>query len=405
MKYGLLFHGNTTNLGDDIQTYAISRFLPRIDYYVDRDNIDVFKSENNEPVATIMAAWWMWKKFDWPPAECIVPKMVSMHFNNYSVRENASPVTNEWLQGIGGEYFKAYGPVGVRDEVSLDFLRENNIDAYFSGCVTLTLPKQRETEDKGKYVVVADLNKKLEKKVRKWLKNSGLEIRTVTHKYEERQKSEDIEERLRNTEKVLTLYQNARFVVTRRLHITLPCLAMGVPVISVVDMDLPKNYTRWKPYSEWTNFISEKDVLSGNIDFDYNNPTPNKTDYLPTREKLIEEIEGFIREMEALPENIRIEELKKTDFTETEARKWQYDLMRDTLDKWLYVNREILKENKLLSKSVAVLEKENESLKKELNVLREEKRAPLCDSVENEAASLESAEPKGLLGKLKSLVK
>ena len=42
MKYGLLYYKDTDNIGDDIQTYAQSLFLPSIDYIVDRDNIDSF---------------------------------------------------------------------------------------------------------------------------------------------------------------------------------------------------------------------------------------------------------------------------------------------------------------------------------------------------------------------------
>ena len=37
MKYGLLYYKDTVNIGDDIQTYAARRFLPHIDYYIDRE--------------------------------------------------------------------------------------------------------------------------------------------------------------------------------------------------------------------------------------------------------------------------------------------------------------------------------------------------------------------------------
>lgn len=38
MKYGLLYYKDTDNIGDDIQTYAASRFLQRVDYLIDRKN-------------------------------------------------------------------------------------------------------------------------------------------------------------------------------------------------------------------------------------------------------------------------------------------------------------------------------------------------------------------------------
>ena len=96
----------TMNLGDDIQTYAAAKLLPHVDYQIDREYISDFKSENDEPVAVIMNAWWMWKKWNWPPADCIIPKLLSMHINNYGVARKSSPIYAEWAQGCGGEFFK-----------------------------------------------------------------------------------------------------------------------------------------------------------------------------------------------------------------------------------------------------------------------------------------------------------
>ena len=38
MKYGLIYYRDTDNLGDDILSYAGRRFLPKVDYYIDRMN-------------------------------------------------------------------------------------------------------------------------------------------------------------------------------------------------------------------------------------------------------------------------------------------------------------------------------------------------------------------------------
>lgn len=359
MKYGLLVHKPTTNVGDDIQSYACAQFFPHIDYILDRENLDKFQSDNNEPVAAIMAAWWMWQKWNWPPAECIIPKFISMHFNNYTVREKASPILDEWLQGIGKQYFDSYGPIGVRDQTSLDFLKERGLDAYLSGCITLTLPKQKETKDKGKYVVIADLRPQLKKCVKEWLKDSGLEIREVTHNCNYRFDNETtIEERLKKAEDILTLYQNAKFVITRRLHVTLPCLAMEVPVMSIVNLKVKGNKTRWAPYHTWVNYFSEEDIISGNFDYDYNNPPENKQDYLPVRNALIDNINSFINEMEQYGD-APLEQIKKTPYTEAEARAWQFDLMRNTLDRWLHLNRGILSDLDKAKKRAKELEKGN----------------------------------------------
>ncbi len=78
-------------------------------------------------------------------------------------------------------------------------------------------------------------------------------------------------------EEILTLYQNAKFVITRRLHVTLPCLALETPVLSIVDLkDAEGNGTRWGCYMDTVRCIDNEDFLSGNFEYDFNNPPENK---------------------------------------------------------------------------------------------------------------------------------
>lgn len=340
MKYGVLMHKTTMNLGDDIQSYASAQFLPHIDYLVERENIDSFKSEGNEPVGVIMSAWWMWQKWNWPPAECIVPKLISMHMNNYTIYRKASPIQDEWLEGIGGEYFRANGPIGCRDQTTLDFFTEHGFDCYFSGCITLTLPKQKTTPDAGTYVCLVDLNPKLEAAAREWLSGSGLEIRVLSHNCDYRKSDASMEERFAEVERILTQYQNAKFVVTRRLHVSLPCLAMETPVLSIVNMNDIGNATRWAPYADWVHYVPDQDFIDGKFTYDYNNPPPNKEAHIPTRDALAESIRQFIEETKDV--ELPIGQIKKTSYTEEEARSWQHELMHWTLDKWLHQNRGLL---------------------------------------------------------------
>jgi hypothetical protein len=149
MKYGILVHATTMNLGDDVQAYAAAKLMPRYDYIVPREEIDTFRTEHGEPVGVVMNAWWMIKKWRWPPAPCIYPLMTSMHVNKNGIQERCSPVGELWMEGLGGDYFRAYGPVGCRDQQSVDAFLNQGIEAYFSGCLTLTLPKQKTTPDAG----------------------------------------------------------------------------------------------------------------------------------------------------------------------------------------------------------------------------------------------------------------
>ncbi len=289
-----------------------------------------------------------------------MPKLVSMHMNNYTIYRKASPIQDEWLQGIGGDFFRANGPVGCRDQTTLDFFTERGFDCYFSGCITLTLPKQKKTADAGTYVCLVDLKPELEAAARAWLKDSGLEIRVMTHHCDYRKSTASMEERFAAVEDTLTQYQNARLVVTRRLHVSLPCLAMETPVLSIVNMNDAGNTSRWAPYYSWVNHVSDKDFIEGNIAYDYQNPPENKKEHLATREALSNSIRSFIEETKDC--TLPIGEVKKTAYTEEEARRWQNELMHWTLEKWLHQNRGLLEERNKFKKKAATLEKR---LKKE----------------------------------------
>ena len=64
MKYGLLYYKDTDNIGDDIQSYASSRFLPKIDYLIDRENLETFIPNKKEYVKVIMNAWYVHDKYN-----------------------------------------------------------------------------------------------------------------------------------------------------------------------------------------------------------------------------------------------------------------------------------------------------------------------------------------------------
>lgn len=336
MKYGLLVNETNENIGDDIQSYAEAQFLPRVDVMVNREHLDTFKyGDGTEPVALIMGAWFMWRKYNWPPAKQIVPLNVGYHHFNRekNVFESSSyaiPITTEHYTGIGGQWFKDHGKVGCRDYHTCKVLDEAGIPNYFSGCVTLTLPKQKETKDKGKYIVLVDLNADVEKKIRSIVGNK-YEIRKVTHK------TQNIagatwEERKKRVEEYLTLYQNAKYVVTRRFHVALPCLAMEVPVMVIQSVKMNDPH-RFDPYDKWLHYCRNAQFLKhGYPEFDFINGTPNKKDYLETRETLTKTMKEFVSFCEKNKKK-SIDFFSKISYSEEELLKWRVDFLKIALDK------------------------------------------------------------------------
>ena len=81
MKYGLIVFFNTDNIGDDIQSYAMEKFLPRIDYLIDREHLDGFYTTTGEKVAAILGGWYLHTPINWPPSPFLKLLPVSIHVN------------------------------------------------------------------------------------------------------------------------------------------------------------------------------------------------------------------------------------------------------------------------------------------------------------------------------------
>lgn len=347
MKYGVLVHKTTKNIGDDIQSYAASLFLPSIDYLVDRDTIDTFESKNNEKVAVIMSGWWGWKKWNWPPSNVIVPKLTGMHIMDYGVREWGIPIYDEHLNGIGGEYFKSFGPIGCRDYHTLKLLKKHEIDSYFSGCITLTLPKMPIKKSNKKYVCLVDVNNDVVEKVKNICGSKNIEVKVMTHSLKPGREKMSWDKRSKEVEKLLTVYQNAECVITSRLHVMLPCLAMEVPVLCIKENI---NRSRFTPYDNWCECLTTDNFL--NNDVDIFNIKCNFKKVKETRNKMIKSIDDFIS-------NVKSDKIKNDfKYDEIDKLKWQNDIMKYTLDKWHVESRNLLDDYNKMAFRCDYLEKE-----------------------------------------------
>ena len=77
-SYGILQY-SSINIGDEIQTIAQMRFIPKVDEWVPRERINTFRPIKKKKTKLIMNAWWMWKPKHFPPSEYIEPLLISMY--------------------------------------------------------------------------------------------------------------------------------------------------------------------------------------------------------------------------------------------------------------------------------------------------------------------------------------
>jgi|GEM_PF-190927 len=275
-KYGL-FKYTTENIGDDIQSIAARRFLPRVDYYIDRDDIDNTNMKDASVVKIIMNGWYTHRPENWPPlVKKIDPLLVSMYFNAISYEPRTKQAV---LSRPAKDFFAKFGPVGCRDLATQKFLAENDIESFFSGCMTLTIKKSPKIKKKD-YILAVDLPDEVLAELR-----NRTNRRIIVAYADITTRSMTLEERLRMGELYLALYQSAHAVVTTRLHSVLPSLAIETPVLFVQKTSHSETQ-RFGGLIDLANNMSQEDFLNKKKKYNVDNPPKNKDMYKKIRKDL-----------------------------------------------------------------------------------------------------------------------
>ncbi len=290
MKFGLMVKKETKNIGDDIQAYAVKRFLPRIDYYVDMNHMDEFIPDKEEKVAVIINGWFLQYTLNWPPSPYIKPLPISMHFTNKDWFWDTTDRAYH-LQGYGLEYLKDIEPIGCRDSHTQKLLDSKGIKTEYTGCMTLTIPKFQKIE-KQDYICAVDVSEEVIEQIKK---TTDMEVKIVTHTVPEDYHKLSWEKRMENVEELLKLYQGARAVISYRLHCALPCLAIETPTILLNE---EYRNDRFGDYTAYIESCKEEDFVSGKIIYDYKNISTHSDKWKELRDNLIKKCEDFVKEAE-----------------------------------------------------------------------------------------------------------
>lgn len=218
------------NLGDNIQALAIDSIYEQINIcpddirYIERDFASMY---NDDEIDLIL-----YTEF----AKSNISKRMTMS-SKINLQGVISAVFYDDFSTLNSEYsmcqsvLKSLEPIGARDEKTRNYLRDNGIESYLTGCFTLCFPRRVATPSKSK-VFLIDIPQELESFIPEAIKQNGEKI---THAIPIREYPISKNESLRlddEARKLLDRYKNeATLVVTGRLHAALPCIAMGIPVI------------------------------------------------------------------------------------------------------------------------------------------------------------------------------
>jgi len=283
-------HGN---LGDEIQSLAARQFLPRVDRYVDRERLHIEPWRHKKRLKIILNGWFLLQPSAWPPHEKYQPLLTSMHFNDAPIRRIFSPppASSVVVRPPNLPYLKKFEPIGARDLDTRVHLAAFGVNAYLSGCLTLTLnrPSRAEKQD---YVVANDLDTKSLRMVRQIVGPNLVvcsQIDTATS---------DVERRFEKAKELLTLFAGARSVITTRLHCALPCLAFGVPVLLLLP---PKRRTRFSGLLNLVRSCSREELVTALEEFSPLQPVANSEAYFPYRDMLRTRCEQFVANASRAP--------------------------------------------------------------------------------------------------------
>ena len=329
------------NIGDYIQALASSQFYPKLDGFLDRDE-DLRNYEGDE-CKMIMNGWYMHNPINWPPSRKIAPLFVAFHLNPLAQSELTSQESISYLKG--------HQPIGCRDKHTALLLQSLGVDAYFSGCMTLTLGLKyhKKTSDGSLYFVDPRVYMSISKfqkfytVVSSWLKhpricavifNNKNAFRDISikrrilivakfiHDYSKLFSIRDLknahytshqstyyythfksdEERLKEAKRLVEAYSRASLVVTSRIHCALPCLGIGTPVIyTALEGDSFVSTSRMNGLIELFNVIKcskygLKPLFDCKLPITTDNPLSNKTNWKALAKALMESCRKFIIE-------------------------------------------------------------------------------------------------------------
>lgn len=280
-KYGVILFEKTKNLGDDIQTYAAYKLLPKVDYVIERESINEFVPKSGEMVKTIVSGWYLHNIYSFPPSPFIDPLIISTHFTNH-LKEEMPEYMSDYLIN----YLKQHEPIGLRDSLLKEKIEGLGVKTYFSGCLTLTL-KPFENIKKTKKICFVDVDEEVIEAAKK----DGEDYLVLTHNIDAKVNSKlSFEDRMKQVEERLKIYQSAKCVISSRLHVVLPCLALGVPVKLIYDDSNIDVVNRLSDFLPYLNYESKEEFINKpNYKF------TNSKKYLELTKALEDKVSEFIK--------------------------------------------------------------------------------------------------------------
>ncbi len=204
MKIAILKY-STQNIGDDIQSLALERLLPRVDLRLDRDDMSPARDWGDDERLIVNGWFAPGMHRVWPPpgrARCLY---IGFH------------ATEPEIVPAGAAL-----PIGCRDPWTLRLCERRGVEGWISWCTTLSLVRPDVPPDGS--ILLVDVPEKDIERLPPEIAGYGEHVTHIVPPGIDRQAE---------ARRLLERYARAQWVVTTRLHALLPCAAMGTPVVFI----------------------------------------------------------------------------------------------------------------------------------------------------------------------------
>lgn len=215
----------SVNLGDNLQFMAIDYLYENMN--IKKEDIvyltvEELTSYDGEEV--ILPIIWSFFDAHWMQENSIkISEKIRPVFLAMSLGTTYRP---EYLNEINFNYLRRYEPIGCRDMETKLILLKNGVKAYVNGCITSLFPKREPKERKKVFFIDApvELSGYIPAEYKK-----NAEFLTQQHYFPADVSIEEINCFVKKH--YSKIREEAKLVVTSRLHVASPCMAFGIPVI------------------------------------------------------------------------------------------------------------------------------------------------------------------------------
>lgn len=216
----------TINIGDNIQSLAIRSLFNRLgipDHDIVGVNRDDLANYKGEPLKLMMNGCFYPHCF--PLSACITPMFFGFNTDSPElVRKNLA-------------FLKKYEPIGCRDNSTKNLLLKHGINAYVTGCLTLTLEKRMTDPKDGKTIISFGRGSgEFPGSLLQYIPPALLDRASFVFQRKPVKQmplgDAEVAKADKTARETLDFYaREATLIVTPLLHVASPCMAMGIPVV------------------------------------------------------------------------------------------------------------------------------------------------------------------------------